>query len=171
MARDPQNTYTAWPSLVKPLPGLVRKQRTQAKKVAALAVHVEKDKALRCDIEALLKPLGFASNEGVTCNGYDVKHNERKGNTTYDVVLLGQLMQQKLVDLGMSRVDIGQRPNQEVINEGYLAGKTLEEIYEEAGYYPGAETWVVEAIAAVRSTGETSYFATVNPMKGATVRQ
>lgn len=157
------NTFKRYSSLVKALPPLVRKQRREAKKIAQLEIAVDRDKAIRAEIEKLLQPLGFKSNEGVTCGGYDVKHNERKGNTSYDVVLLGEIVLQKLVELGWHREDIG-RPAQGVEgDEGYTPASP--------DYVQGAESWVISAIAAVKSVGETSYFATVKPMKGASVRQ
>jgi hypothetical protein len=139
------DTYRRFPRFLETLPPLVTKQRRLAKKLAPLAQLVVDEKAVRCEIDQLLQAEGFEKGEGVTCHGYDVVHRERKGNTSYDIVLLGQIVVEQLVALGMPREDIGDDP--------------------------GAETVVVKAIAAVRSVGETSKWAAVEPMKGATVRK
>ena len=147
-----KNTYLRHPRLVNGgLVTLVRDQRTLAAKLAAVAMHIEPEKTLRAAIDVLLLAEGFTSNEGVTCSGYDVKHHERKGQTSYDVVLLGTALVDKLVELGMPRADAGDPAIP-------------------ATFVPGAETFVVTAIAAVRSVGDPSLYASVAPMKGAKVR-
>lgn len=74
-------TFTTYPAL-KELPPLVRKQRTLEAKILPLAPLVEQEKAVRHDIDALLIAAKIPAGEGVTCNGYDVDHHTRKGNTS-----------------------------------------------------------------------------------------
>lgn len=73
-------TFIAHPEL-KPLPALVRRQRTLERKIAPLAPLVDDEKAVRKQIDALLVAAKIAPGTGVTCNGYDVDHHTRKGTT------------------------------------------------------------------------------------------
>lgn len=74
-------TFTTHPEL-RTLPPLVRKQRTLERKIAPLAPLVDDEKAVRKAIDALLIAAKIAPGAGVTCNGYDVDHHTRKGNTS-----------------------------------------------------------------------------------------
>lgn len=146
-----ENTYQRHPELADTLPKQVRKQRRIAAKLAPLDGLVADDKRVRAEIDRLLASAGYTKRgEGVTCLGYDVVHRERDGNVTYDVVVMGTILVEQLVALGMPRGDQG--------TQGEL------------DYVPGAETFVVEAIAAGRSQGDTAKWAEVKPMKGAKVR-
>lgn len=171
MALDPQNTYARFPALKTALPPLVKKQRKHAKKIAGVAPDVETEKKTRGQIFQLLKLAGLTRGEGVTCNGYDVVITGRKGNTSYDVVLLATLMVEKLVELGMHREDLGRRPTPEELETLEKSGDAITGALLQASFVMGAETFVVEAIAAVKSTADPSTWSEVTPMKGATVRQ
>lgn len=70
------------------LPPLVRKQRTLEAKIAPLAPLVEEEKQVRKDIDDLLIAAKIAKGEHVTCNGYDVGHCERKGQTSLNAETL-----------------------------------------------------------------------------------
>ena len=85
-------TFTNYPTLVEPLPPLVRKQRRLEKKIAAVAADVVTEKAVRADIDLLLLAAGLKKSERVTCNGYDVIHNERDGQSSIDSVKLTELL-------------------------------------------------------------------------------
>lgn len=74
-------TFTTYPALAT-LPPLVRKQRTLEAKILPLAAFVDLEKAVRKQIDALLIAAKIPAGEGVTCNGYDVDHHTRKGNTS-----------------------------------------------------------------------------------------
>lgn len=79
----PLAPFDRFPALKTTLPPLVRKQRRLEKKMLPLKPLIEQDKDIRGQIDARLVAAGFTlSNTGVTCLGYDVKHNTRKGNTT-----------------------------------------------------------------------------------------
>lgn len=71
-------------SQLKNLPKLVRQQRRLEGKIAALGPLLEDEKAVRRSIDLLLVSAGIAKGDGVTCLGYDVVHNERKGQTSFD---------------------------------------------------------------------------------------
>lgn len=73
-------TFSAHPELAA-LPPLVRKQRTLEARIVPLAPLVDEEKQLRKDIDALLIAAKIAKGEHVTCNGYDVGHCERKGQS------------------------------------------------------------------------------------------
>jgi hypothetical protein len=90
-------TFTNRPRLVHgDLAALVRKQRTHAKRVAKADAAVAKDRELekeqRAKIDALLIADGFTKGEVVTCNGYDVRHNERDGQTWINPDTLTELL-------------------------------------------------------------------------------
>jgi len=78
-------TYIQYPSLVDPLPPLVRKQRRLEAKLAAVAQDEKDEKAVRAEIDQLLMAAGLKKSELVTCAGYDVRHNERDGHTALNV--------------------------------------------------------------------------------------
>lgn len=81
--RMDQGTFTSFPELAG-LPVLVRRQRRLEAKIVPLAPLLEDEKACRKAIDGLLVAAGLAKSESVTCNGYDVTHNERKGQTSFD---------------------------------------------------------------------------------------
>lgn len=91
-------TFTAHPEL-KPLPALVRRQRTLEAKISPLAPLVEDEKKIRYDIDSLLLAAGIAKGEHVTCNGYDVAHVERKGTDRLNQDMLAE----QLVAAGLDR--------------------------------------------------------------------
>jgi hypothetical protein len=155
---DANNSYRRHGRLVESLPPLVRKQRRLAGQIAPLEQLVVEDKTVRAEIDALLLACGFKKGEGVTCSGYDVVHRERDGSTSYDIVELGRLVVEQLVALGMPREDIGTPANAET-------GAPASEDYR-----PGAVTFVMNVLAAVRSNGDPAKWAEVKPMKGAKVR-
>lgn len=70
--------YTKFPAL-KDLLTLVRQQRKLEAKIAPLEALQADEKRVRAQIDERLLVLGVASNEGVTCAGYDVVHHERQG--------------------------------------------------------------------------------------------
>ncbi len=87
------NTYLLKPALVDALPPLVRKQRKAEARLVPFEVLAEQEKAIRFEIDALLQQAGFDSNgQFVTCLGYDVVHNERKGHTSTDLKALEELL-------------------------------------------------------------------------------
>lgn len=173
MALDPNNTFTRHAALKTALPPLVKKQRRHAKKIASVSKDVADDKSVRSQILQLLELAGLQRGEGVTCNGYDVEICGRKGNTSYDMVRLAEIIVGELVALGMPREDQGQRltPAQiETLEKTGAAGAAAVREFQRT-YVMGAETFVVEAIAAVKSTADPSKWSEVTPMKGSTVRQ
>lgn len=90
-------TFLEYPSLVHALPPLVRKQRRLEQKIAPLPPWVEEEKALRAEIDALLRIAGLKQKDSVTCNGYDVTRRGQKGRSTINgVKLLEQLVAAKL---------------------------------------------------------------------------
>lgn len=64
------------------LPKLVRQQRRLEAKIAPIVPLVDDEKAVRKSIDLLLVSAGIVKGDGVRCLGYDVVHNERKGQTT-----------------------------------------------------------------------------------------
>jgi hypothetical protein len=85
--------YEAYSALTDLLPPLVKKQRTLEAKIQPLTAFVEQEKAVRADIDALLIKAKIPSNDGVVCNGYDVLHHERAGQTRINQgVLVAQLL-------------------------------------------------------------------------------
>jgi len=80
MAAD--GTFTRYPSLIEPLPPLVRKQRRLAHAIALVAPAVLDEKAVRGQIDQLLIAAGLKKSEVVTCLGYDVKHHEKAGQSS-----------------------------------------------------------------------------------------
>lgn len=93
-----EGTFTNHPSLVEPLPPLVRKQRRLAQKIAAVAADVVDEKAVRGQIDQLLVAAGLTKSELVTCLGYDVRHNERDGQTSINA----EKLVAQLVETGMA---------------------------------------------------------------------
>jgi hypothetical protein len=90
-------TFLAHPSLVVPLPPLVRKQRRLEGKIVALSPLEADEKALRKEIDQLLEHAGLKQAELVTCNGYDVTRRGQKGRSTINgVKLLEQLVAAQL---------------------------------------------------------------------------
>ena len=73
--------FTDYPSLVEPLPTLVRKQRRLESKIAAVAKTIVDEKAVRAEIDLLLVAAGLEKGDCVTCLGYDVTHVERVGTS------------------------------------------------------------------------------------------
>ena len=92
-----EGTFTNYPVLVEALPPLVRKQRRLAQQIAAVAAAVVDEKALRAQIDALLLAAGLKKSELVTCLGYDVRHNERDGQTSINE----EKLVAQLVDAGI----------------------------------------------------------------------
>lgn len=76
---SPTGTYLQYPTLLDPLPGLVRKQRRLEATIAKVSQSVKDEKAVRGEIDQLLVAAGLQKSELVTCAGYDVRHNERDG--------------------------------------------------------------------------------------------
>lgn len=83
-------TFENYPSLVEPLPPLVRKQRRLEATIAAVAETVIDEKAVRAEIDQLLIAAGLEKGESVTCLGYDVTHVERAGTSrlNQDVLIM-----------------------------------------------------------------------------------
>jgi len=75
-------TFTQYPSLVEPLPPLVRKQRRLEGQIAKVSQAVKDEKAIRGEIDQLLVAAGLEKSDLVTCAGYDVQHHERDGRAT-----------------------------------------------------------------------------------------
>lgn len=92
-------TFTNDPRLTIDLPPLVRKQRRLAGQIAEVAQAVVDEKACRADIDVLLVAAGLQKSELVTCNGYDVKHNERDGAHAIN----GDVLTEELVAKGVDR--------------------------------------------------------------------
>jgi hypothetical protein len=94
--------FTAYASLVEPLPPLVRKQRRLEAKLAAVAQTVIDEKAVRAEIDALLVAAGLQKGDVVQCLGYDVRHNENAARSainpeTLVVQLVAAGLHQELV--------------------------------------------------------------------------
>ncbi len=75
-------TYVQYPSLLEALPPLVRTQRRLEARLAAVAQDEKDEKAVRAQIDQLLIAAGLQKGDRVTCAGYDVKHNERDGQSS-----------------------------------------------------------------------------------------
>lgn len=75
-------TFTNHPILVDALPPLVRKQRRLEAKIAAVSQDAKDEKAVRAEIDQLLVAAGLQKSEVVTCLGYDVRHNEKAGQSS-----------------------------------------------------------------------------------------
>ena len=75
-------TYVQYPSLVEALPPLVRTQRRLEARLAAVAQDENVDEAVRGQINQLLIAAGLEKSEVVTCAGYDIKYNERDGQSS-----------------------------------------------------------------------------------------
>jgi hypothetical protein len=97
-------TFTNFPSLVEPLPPLVRKQRRLEATIVAVAQAVKDEKAVRAEIDLLLVAAGLKKSELVTCLGYDVIHNEKKGQSSLNSDTLTEL----LVAAGVDRALVDQ---------------------------------------------------------------
>jgi len=80
--------YEKCPALVDALPPLVRKQRRLASKIAQVALAVIDEKQTRAQIDQLLLAAGLQKSDVVTCLGYDVRHNEKAGQTSINQVIL-----------------------------------------------------------------------------------
>jgi hypothetical protein len=94
--------YTAYPTLEEALPPLVRKQRRLEGRIVLLVPLAEEEKILRKEIDALLLAEGFTHGDGVTCLGYDVKHNERKGQSSLNPKTIVDLLVAGGVDEGFA---------------------------------------------------------------------
>lgn len=91
------NTFRLRPQLLK-LPRLVFRQRRLERRVVKLEKLQGQEKACRDAIDALLVAAGVGKGEGVTCLGYDVVHNERRGRTSISA--------ERLRGAGVPEVDI-----------------------------------------------------------------
>ena len=91
--------YTKFPALVDALPPLVRKQRTLAGRIQKVAKDVVDEKDLRGQIDQLLVAAGLKKSDVITCNGYDVRHNEKAGQTSINQDVLTE----SLVAAGVDR--------------------------------------------------------------------
>jgi len=92
-------TFTNHPTLVEPLPPLVRKQRRLAGRIAVVAQDVKDEKITREQIDALLVAAGLKKSDVVTCAGYDVRHNERDGQSAINA----DKVTEQLVAAGVDR--------------------------------------------------------------------
>ena len=90
--------YTEYDTLDAALPPLVRKQRRLEGRIVLLVPLSEEEKALRKGIDDLLVDAGILNGDGVTCLGYDVKHQERKGTArlNQDALIV------RLIDAGLN---------------------------------------------------------------------
>lgn len=84
-------TFTTYPALVD-LPPLVRKQRRLEAKILPLEPLVKNEKHVRGQIDALLIAAGLKRGDSVTCNGYDVTHTGRAGQTSLNADALAILL-------------------------------------------------------------------------------
>ena len=80
--------FTEHPSLVEPLPPLVRKQRRLEQKLAAVAQAILDEKAVRAEIDQLLLAAGCEKGDVVQCLGYDVRHFENDARTSINAATL-----------------------------------------------------------------------------------
>jgi hypothetical protein len=92
--------FTEYDTLEETLPPLVRKQRRLEAQIVLLVPLAEEEKALRKEIDGLLLKAGLTKGEGVTCLGYDVLHNERKGQSSLNATKIVQLLVAGGVDEG-----------------------------------------------------------------------
>jgi hypothetical protein len=95
----PTGTFTNYPRLVVALPPLVRKQRKLAAQIAVVAQAVKDEKAVRADIDVLLVAAGLTKGDVVTCAGYDVRHQEKDGQSSIN----GDVLTEQLVAAGVDR--------------------------------------------------------------------
>lgn len=91
--------YTKFPALVDALPPLVKKQRRLAAQIATVALAIIDEKAIRADIDLLLVKAGLQKSDVVTCAGYDVRHNEKAGQSAINQDVLTE----SLVSAGVDR--------------------------------------------------------------------
>lgn len=82
--------YTKFPALEEALPPLLRKQRRLASKIAQVALAVIDEKKTRGEIDALLIKAGLQKSDVVTCLGYDVRHNEKAGQSSINPLILSE---------------------------------------------------------------------------------
>jgi hypothetical protein len=73
--------YAAY-SVLDGLPALVRKQQQYVRKIAPIEPLIEKEKAVRKEIDLLLIQAKIAKGDGVTCIGFDVMHRSRVGQSS-----------------------------------------------------------------------------------------
>lgn len=108
-----EGTFNNYPSLITPLPPLVRKQRRLEGKIAPLTPLVEEEKAVRAEIDALLVAAGLGKGALVTCAGYDVTHVERVGTKrlNQDTLILqlvaAGLAKDKVIDILAASTETG----------------------------------------------------------------
>lgn len=91
------NTYTRYPELAD-LRKLVLKQRRLEAQIAPLEELQAEEKELRDQIDASLVAAGLEKGDVVTCAGYEVKHNERAGQSRVDG--------DKLIAIGVPAIDV-----------------------------------------------------------------
>jgi len=82
----PTGTYLAFPALRTALSPLMRKERGYARRIAAVQSTVEKLKKNHAELDALLLLAGLKKSELVTWGPWDVRHNERAGQVSHDMV-------------------------------------------------------------------------------------
>jgi hypothetical protein len=98
-------TFANYPRLVKgDLPTLIMRQRRLASKISIVAPQIKEEKALREQIDELLVAAGLKKSDVVTCNGYDVRHNERDGQVSID----GYKLSERLVAGGVDRAFVNE---------------------------------------------------------------
>jgi hypothetical protein len=95
----PLGTFANYPRLKVALPPLVKKQRRLAAQIATVAEAVKDEKAVRADIDGLLVAAGLQSRDVVTCAGYDIRHNEKAGQSSIN----GDVLTEQLVAAGVDR--------------------------------------------------------------------
>lgn len=87
-----QGTYTSFPELAE-LPPLVRRQRRLEAQIVTLGPLLADEKAVRKTIDGLLVAAGLAPGATITCNGYDVTHIQRAGQSHLNPdVIVAQLV-------------------------------------------------------------------------------
>ena len=73
-------TFNKFPALRR-LPALLKKHQRVAKKLRPVKAWELEEKALRQQMHGLLLEAGIPAGEGVTCAGYDVDRQTKRGNS------------------------------------------------------------------------------------------
>ena len=97
----PTGTFTNHPRLRIALPPLVKQQRRLAGQIATVAKAVVEEKQVRGEIDQLLVAAGFEKGQVTTCNGYDVRHHERDGQTSLNPDILTEQLATAGIDRGV----------------------------------------------------------------------
>ncbi len=84
-------TITRYLSLVQTIPPLLKKQRRLAARIATMAEAVKAEREVRAEMDGHLVTAGLGKGEVVTCDGYDIRHNEKAGSSSINETKLAEM--------------------------------------------------------------------------------